>query len=313
MANIPNPKVTMEFALGSVGWQESHYYVTNVAVDNTTLYAAMKELVAHRVLCLGGNVAVLLVKASQEQLNRDVSYLRRGDIPVAPESGGYPGTSPSYPTTGGSGVWAFQSPHVSWPLKLVDDNQNQLAITYLAGMPASKGQRGQGPFDVYPNERMPGAYIDSYGTYLVGSEKWGVAGRDWPDGAFVLGESTLMTAKPIYVAPTIENPPQIQFTLPNPIRGGALSPGVWIRVGGLKFNSPQRIRLNGSYQVVEYAEGKATVNVPRLKADPQFLNAGWAQAATYTFFKYKSYTINNLTHKKRGRVVSSPAGRVSSR
>ena len=144
MANIPNPKVTMEFALGSVGWQESHYYVTNVAVDNTTLYAAMKELVAHRVLCLGGNVAVLLVKASQEQLNRDVSYLRRGDIPVAPESGGYPGTSPSYPTTGGSGVWAFQSPHVSWPLKLVDDNQNQLAITYLAGMPASKGQRGRG-------------------------------------------------------------------------------------------------------------------------------------------------------------------------
>lgn len=307
MGAVPNVKVTMQFALGSVGWTESHLYV-GANINDAAVYTDMLALAAARVNCLGGNVRFLLVKASQEQVNRDVRYLKRGDIPL-PTGGTYSGG----PGAIGGGIWSWQTPHVSWPLKLTDNNANQLAITYLAGMPAAINQIGPGPYDV-SNGSTPGGKIQLYADYLVSGGKWGVAGRGWPAGNFTLATSTPMTALPTSQPSQGPVPATISFTVPSPVNGVALVPGVWIRVGGLKYVAPQkRLRLNGTYQVYSYAAGVATVLVPRLRAGPVFTPGafGYMQAAAYAFYPYQAYTIDDITHKKRGRVVSSPAGRRS--
>lgn len=310
MALIPNVKVTMEFAMGAVGWSESHIY-NGTNVNDVGLYAAMKALAKARTQALGGNASFQLVKASQEQVNRDVTYLKRPDVPI-PRAGADYLLGPEYPFATAT-TWTFQSPHLSWPIKLNDANQNQLAITYCAGMPGSTGQFGPGPYDVNA-VASPGGFLDLYAKYLVAGGLWGVASRGWPLGIFDEPHSFSMTAPPAYVPAAGAVPAQIQFTLPAILNGVTIKPGVWIRVGGLKYNAPQnRLRLNGSYQIISYVTNTATVNVPRLRADPRFASNGYVQAAVYAFQPYQGYTLDNITHRKRGRVASSPAGRRSSR
>jgi len=299
----------MEFAMGSVGWQEAHVYASNVSVDNPQLYKEMVNLINKRVVCLGGNVVVKVVKASQEQLNRDVAYLKRSDIPVATNSG-FP-SGPNYPNN--TSNWAFQSPHLSWPIKFSDAFQNGLAITYIAGMPAVVKQNGPGPYEVLPGAPVTaGSYLAIYAEYMI-SGPWGVASRTWPAGPFTAATGQPMTGIPVYHPATATSPPKIDFPITMPLSGIALTPGGWIRVGGLKYTSPQRIRLNGSYQAFNVGAGIITVLAPRVKVDPNFASIGYAQAATYAFEQYTRYTFDDITHRKRGRVVSSPAGRRSSR
>lgn len=310
MGAIPNPKVTMEFSLGTTGWQESHTYANNVAVSDPNLYDAMKELAKQRTQCLGGNVKIELVKASQEQINRDVAYLEREDIPLPNPDADYP-MGPSFPPR--NTFWTYQTPQVSWPLKLTDAFQNQIAITYLAGMPASTFQSGSGPYDVSAGgSSIPGAYLTKYAKYLVRGP-WGVAARTWPAGPFTAATAQPMTAVPIYVPAVGGVPAMLKFGFTQPLSGVPLVPGSWIRVGGMKYTSPQRIRLNGSWQVFNVAAGVVTVLAPRVKADPNFASIGYGQAASYAFQDYIGYTLDNITHKKRGRVASSPAGRQSRR
>lgn len=298
----------MEFALGAVGWTESHIY-SGLDINVQAVYDDMKALALARTNCLGSNVDIKLVKASQEQVNRDVRYLKRGDIPKPTTNGYFLG-----PALIGGGNWAWQSPHLSWPLKLTDNNQNQLAITYISGMPAQVNQINSGPYDVSAGA-PPGQFVAAYANYLIAGGKWGVAGRGWPAGPFDLAHSTPMTAIPTTSPAAGALPATISFTVPSPVNGVNLVAGTWIRVGGLKYSAPQkRLRLNGSYQVYSYNAGVATCLIPRLRAGPVFTPGafGYMQAAVYAFYPYQAYTIDDITHKKRGRVVSSPAGRRSS-
>ena len=87
-------------------------------------------------------------------------------------------------------------------------------------------------------------------------------------------------------------------------------PGEFIRVGGLKYNSPQnRLRLNGTYQVASVSGNIVVVNAPRIRTNPFFSTMGYYQAATYSVAPYIDYKIDNITHRKRGRVIGSPRGR----
>lgn len=310
MAAIPNVKVTMDFVYGSIGWSESHIYSTSpITVDNAQLYKDAKNLVAARSQCLSGHVKFLQCKFSQEQINRDVAYLKTADLP-APATNGYSGGPQDLAF---STVWAFQTPHVSWPMKLNDNFQNQLAIVYLAGMPASSGQTGPGPYDC--TTVTPGFFLQKYGDYLITGSPWGVASRTWPVGPFTLDTSTPMTAPPTTNPATATAPTTINFTMPATVGGVNIVPGTWIRVGGLKYTTAQnRLRLNGTYQVFQYTGGVATCFVPRLRSGPVFgTNPGYVQAARYAFEGYSAYTLDNITHRKRGRAALQARGRQSSR
>ena len=167
MASVPtlNPKVTMEFYYGQTGWSESLLYTSPVAVNNPTLYADALALVTARAIALdGANAVVALVKMSIENVNRDVAYLAAGDLPQ-PTGGSYAGGPPSNAT------WIWQSPQLSWPIKFLDTNNNQVAIHYLAGMPATINQTGPGPYQVGSGS-TPGSFLQKYAKYVITSAKW---------------------------------------------------------------------------------------------------------------------------------------------
>lgn len=299
---IEQPRVTMEFADGQVSWSESHYYNgTPSALTDPALLAAMAVLCKKRAECLEGGVQFLACKVSLDTINRDVNYLTPPGLPV-PNAAGYYAGSPQANVSPG---WTFQSPHLSWPIKMVDDNNSQIAIVYVAGMPASITQNGPGPYQA--TAQTPGSYLASYANQLqVGP--WGAAARKWP-APLTSGNSTPITAF-TYIPASASAPTQLQFTVAAAGNTASLAPGVWVRIGGMKYTTPQgRIRLNGSYQVTNYFAGVATVNVPRVKIGPAVSAFGYMQSASYVFSKYVSFTLNNITHRKRGGSVGKPRGR----
>jgi len=314
MGLIANPKVTIEMVLGTVGWSDSHYYNSVVNVNDPGLYNAAKALAAARASCLGGNIEISLVKMSQDTISRDVNYLKTADLPATSPAGNPPANSgysggPNYPGVTPSTTWLYQSPHLSWPIKLLDANNNQIAISYLAGMPQNAGQFGPGPLQGSGN--TAGFYLAKYAQYLVDGP-WGAASRTFPAGAFNLATSTPITAI-TYVPAAGTVPPQLQFAVVAAGATSTIAPGVWIRVGGMKYKIPQtKLRLNGSYQVVSYNAGVASVYVPRLNAVPvPFTAFGYMQCATYQLQDYVGYTLDPITHRKRGRVGITARGRRS--
>lgn len=315
MANLPNPRCTMTFTLGKTTWSESHVYASNTAVTDLTLQAAALNLITARVQCLGSNVQVNQVRVSQEQINRDVWYLPRPSIPM-PTATGYSG-GPFYP---GSATYTFQSPHLSWPIKFTDNNQNSIAITYIAGMPALAAQNGPGPFDVTAGASFTAGYfLAKYATYLTMNSPWGAASRTWPAGAFTAATGIAMLGFPSITLRTASQPTLIAFNVPTPTPPASLIPGQFIRVGGLKYNTAQnRLRLNGTYQILQISTATApatglilTCAIPRLNGPVLFTSFGYYQAATYTFAAYNGYTLDNMTHRKRGGSEFSPRGRRS--
>jgi hypothetical protein len=306
MGVLGNPKVTMQFTYGTTGWSESHYYFSAVSVTNTALYNNALALIESRVRALDGEYGVVTqVKFSQDNINRDVGYLLTSDLPQ-PTNKQYSGGPSSAVAT-----WNWQSPHLSWPIKLQDENNNQLAISYIAGMPAQYQQTGPSPYNVASNT-PPGFFLSQYAEYLIGGV-WGTASRTWPSDTLTAANSTVMTAPVTYTPATGFTPPSLTFTVAQAGIGGPIVPGGYIRVGGLKYVAAQnRLRLNGTYLVATYAAGLATVYVPRLHAAPQFNSLGWVQAATTTFSAYDDYVLDNQTHRKRGRVIAQPRGRRAS-
>ena len=313
MGLLANIKVTMEFIQGITGWSESHFYSgVDIALNDPALIADATALAYARAGCLGGDVIIDLVKMSQDNLNRDVAYLKPAAIPQTNPPGnpssnlGY-SNGPTYPD-GASSLWSFQSPHLSWPLKLTDNNNNQIAIVYLAGMPASKKQFGPGPLQ--STGQTAAYYLNNYGTYLATGNKWGALSRAWPAGVFDLASSTPGDALPTYLPAAGPAPARLVFSFPLAGPTADLETYDWIRVGGVNYTTPQtRLRLNGSYQIIGFGPGTVIVAAPRVLTAPTFTSFGYYQGADYKFAPYQGYTLDNLTHRKRGRVISAPRGR----
>lgn len=305
MGVVANPKFTMEFTYGQIGWTESHYYLTTPPLTDSTLNAAGIALANARVQCLDGvNGKLTGMKLSVDNVNRDVYKYGNAAVPQ-PGASGYAGG----PVVDGI-VWTWQSPQVSWPINIETQNATSESITYIAGMPAATDQTGPGPLDV-GTAPSPYTYLGIYGRALINGP-WGALSRTWPTPTITPGNSTAMGAVPTYLPATATNPATFALSLTPVMAGGTAVPGSYIRLGGLKWTGGvKRQRFNGTYQVTAIVGGLITVAAPRAYVPVNFTSSGYAQLSTVTVQDYLSFTVDNITHRKRGRPFDLPRGRVT--
>lgn len=300
---VPNPKVTMEFDLGTQGWTESHFYTSVVPLTDNGLYDAMVSLVQARCAALDGRYAQLVAcKASLDNVNRDVIDLDQGDIPV-PGGTGYPKGPPPSSTA----VWTYNGYMSAWPCKMNTTNPTTNPLIYITIGSIPSTQTGRLATDSPGNNVA--FYIDRYMAELTGGN-WGALGR-----TFLVPGVTYAPTTITYHAAAGAVPTQLYFNLAAPGPAPTVFPvGSYFELQGAVYNSPQkRLRLNGTYTVAAYDQtsGILKANVPRLLADPNFMSYGGVTPATAAVFPYRSYTIRPLTHKKRGRPLDAARGRRS--
>jgi len=301
---VPNVKLTffLEHTSGP-GWSETYYYNNLVNPDDTTLYTDTKNLLNARAKALDGvNVTFQRARLSRDDVQRDVYLVARSDLPLA--VGGVFAGGPDV-QTGINYVW--QTPHVSWPLRLETTTVDVEATQYLAGMPASTTQSGDGPYN--SNPPTPASYLNQFASYLKNGP-WGAKGLSWPAGTQAPGNSIAVSAKPIWTGPTAMSPATINFPVANWGANPTPSPGDKIRLWGASWNTPLRKqRYNGTWVVQTATAVSATVLAPRVLVDPDFQVFGYLQLSSYDVFGFTGFFIDNITHKKRGRPTSLPRGR----
>jgi hypothetical protein len=307
MPNLVNViRVRMNFQSGNVGWSESHFLNGITDITGVPCYTAMLNLAYARAKLLDGATALMIyVVASLEGISRDVRYLAAADLPI-PSGGVYNGGNSSL-----QNGWGFLSPHVSWPIKLLDANENEICISYVAGYLTATSATGPGPYQ--STGKLPGNALTTYADFLA-TGPYGAASRVWPVGVQTPTNSTVMTGQPTYTPAAGSVPPILTFNVTNPGVGGTVIPGGYFRVWGLKYSAPQnRLRLNGTYQAQTVTGTAVTAYVPRLRAAPTFgLSPGYVQASGYAIQDYSSFTLDPMTHRKRGVGSDRPRGRRSS-
>ncbi len=304
---VPNVKVTMFFVSGTVGWDESHYYIPIVPITDAGLATAALALATKRCSCLDGvNSKLVDVRWSLDNVNRDVVHIKRELIPVPDQTTGYFSIGgPNYSVTS----WLFQTPQVAWPI-LFDTTDSVIdSILYVTGMPANSKQIGPGPTDVSAGSGVV-PYLKGYADYLNASNLWGaLGGRKWPTTTFTPADGNPLTAPPAWAAAVGGGVPTLQVIATN-----AFAPvptvGSYVRLGGLKWqNHFSRQRFNHSYQILSIAGLTLTLAIPGVKYDPVFLTKGYLQTRSQGVVNYQTYSLRNLTHRKRGRPTYSPRGR----
>ncbi len=305
--NLPYVKTTMFFTDGTVGWTESHFYNSIVALTSPVLYAAAKALCLARVKCLDGKFAKLTdCRLSIDNVNRDSVHLKTTDIPVPTASGYSGGPNPS------STNWTYQTPQVSWPILFDTSIVTTDSIVYIAGMPASTTQTGPGPFDD-PSPPVAGTYLQGYADFLVAGP-WGAQARTWPVGAQTALNSIPLSAPTMWGAATASVPNTLTFTVGAWPGGIPPVQGQYIRLGGSKWTSIlKRQRYNASYPVLNASATTVTVATPRITIAPAWTIPGYIQVNIWTVASYVASSLRNLTHHKRGRPTYSPRGRQSAR
>lgn len=304
---VPNVKVTMFFVSGTVGWDESHFYIPLVDLGDMGLLGDVTNLMLARVQCLDGVAAKLTdVRMSIDNVNRDTQHVPRDQIPVPDDVDGYLAFGgPS----AGSNAWVYQTPQVAWPI-LFDTSATVVdSEVYITGMPANWKQSGPGPFDLSSGTGAT-TYLTAYGKYLTTPGKWGaLSGRSWPFATITAGNSTAITAPPVWAGPTAGGPATLTITAAAPPVPVAFVGG-YVRLGGLKWtNHFSRRRFNHTYQVLKVAGLVITLAAGDLPYDPAFISNGYFQTSAQAVYNYTAFSLRNLTHKKRGRPTYSPRGR----
>lgn len=301
---VANPKVTMAFDDGVQGWTESHMYTSQVPVTDTGLYNDAKALCAARVIALDGRYAQLVsCRFSLDNVNRDANHLLDGDIPPLNGAGQYPAGPPPASST----KWAFTGAHQAWPVVLQTGIPTVNPIEYITIGSIPQGQTDRNPDG--PGGFNVAYYVKQYLAVLC-SNKWGALYRNWT--VTPPNVNTWTNTAIAFTAAAGGVPSQLAFTLANPPAASVIPFGALVRLQGSTYNSPQkRIRLNGTYTVVNYdpVAGIVTVNVPRLIVDPRFAGKGTLQVATGAVTPYSKGIIGKLTHRKRGRPLDAARGR----
>lgn len=299
---VPNPKVTLVINDDIQGWTESHFYTASVPLSDNGLYLAAKDLARWRVVCLDGVHARLVdVRMSLDNVNHDSKHLDPIDLPVPSDTTGY--FAQGGPNASLSSSWSYQTSQVSWPIIMGTSQNTTNPILYIAGMPASDNQIGPLPADVSAPP-SPFAYLQTYANYLITASKWGALARVWSNTSY------LVTVAPIFTPGAGGTPNTLTFSLAGAPVSTIFPIGSYVRLQGATYTTPQRrIRLNGTYTVLEYTAGVLTVAVPRLLLAPTWFAFGAINPSTPGVIPYTNATYRKITHKKRGHPLYVARGR----
>lgn len=302
MGALPNVKITMFFDDGVQGWSETHFTAYTVIGSATASYQAMLNLCNARIQCLDGkNVTLLKARCSVDNIQRDRQLLLQQDVPVKNMAGIYPGG-----INAGTPPWSWQSPHVSWLADMDTGIDGVNPTLYIAGLPANSGQLGNNPYTA--TAPTPGSILESYLSVLTNG-LYGCSYREWPSDPPTAITSTQLGGI-TWAAAAGANPNTLIFAPVTPAVLPIVPPGAFVRLWGATFTSVlKRIRLNGTYKVLNSTASAMTVAASRVTVAPTWGLFGYVQIATQNYTPYTGYTLGTLTHRKRGRPTSSARGR----